>query len=212
MGGGGQTESSSKSTSYTPEQRKGIKQALGVYAPTLGQGMNVFQGQRIADPSQAQTDAYSFANKGGFIKTPEQTQDYFTNVIKNPAMKNYQEITNPAVKEAYSGAGYWGNARAGAEAKAGQDFADTLNTEWGKLNWDVQEANKQGAVQQAALGSQEQAQRQAEINAKMQKFEEEGLLTDPTNMQILLSLLGMNFSSSKGSSSGFNFNIAGPQS
>lgn len=51
------------------------------------------------------------------------------------------------------------------------------------------------------LATPGQQQQQAEINAGIQRFAEENRLTDPESMEILLQLLGMNFSSqtSKGS-------------
>lgn len=213
MGGVEKKESSerSQSQSFTDSQKKGLSKALGVYSKTVGKGMDVYQGNRVADISPLQTQVFDFAKNGGFIKSPQQTQDYFQNVIKNPAIKNYSEITNPAIKEAFSGPGYWGSARATAEAKAGQDLADNLNTDWSKLNWDTQEANKKGALSQYGLGEAQRSIDQQKIAADMQKFEEEGLLTDPNNINILLSLLGMNYStsSSKGSSSGWGANLGG---
>lgn len=208
MGGGGKESSSQQSTSYTPEQREGQKAMFAAYLPTIGKNNNVFQGERVAGFNPSQTKVFDFANQGGFRTTPNQVQDYFTNTIKNPAVKQYNEIVSPAVKEAYSGPGYWSSARAKAEADASKDLADNLNTEWGKLNWDTLNANRQGALQEYQLGEAQQKQKQNEIDAAMNKFKEEGLLTDPVNTEILLSLLGMNYSTSKQSSSGWDVRIA----
>ena len=57
------------------------------------------------------------------------------------------------------------------------------------------------------IGQQQQTQQQAEIQAAIEKFAEENQLTSSDNLSILLSLLGMNFNKSSGSSSGFEVNI-----
>jgi hypothetical protein len=204
MGGYGQT--SQESSSYTPAQEKWMSQALDVYGPQLGQNPNVYQGQRVADFSPLQEGVFDFADSGGFITTPEQTQSYFKGTIADPATKQFQEVVNPTIKEAYSGPGYWGSARANAQVDASKDLADSLNTEWARLNWDVNQANKQGALTQYDLGTQQQVQRQQQLDTAMQKFAEENQITDPRNLEILMSLLGMNYSS--GSSDGFNISFS----
>ena len=196
----GGSKSRSTSTSYLPKQRKTLEKAIDLYTPQLGVNANVYQGQRVADFGGLQKGVFDFATNGGFRTTPEQTQQYFTDVIKNPYTKQYKETVNPAIKEAFSGPGYWGSARATAEAKGAQDLADTLNTEWGALNWDVMEANKQGALTEFELGNAQQVQSQNEINAAMQKFAEENEITDPRNLEILMQLLGLNYSKSTSSS------------
>ena len=59
------------------------------------------------------------------------------------------------------------------------------------------------------LGTAEQTQEQAQLQAEIIKFAEENQITDPDNLAIMLSLLGLNFStsSSKGSGSSWNFGI-----
>lgn len=192
---GPENNSSSTTNTKTKLQNEYIDKAINLYGPELGQNNNVYDGQRVADFTDMQNKVFDFADNGGFIRTPEQTDSYFASAIKNPSLKNYNEITNPAVKEAFSGPGYWGSGRAGAEAKAGQDLADNLNTQYAQLRWDVDEVNKQGAQQQMSLGSMQQQQKQNQIAADMQKFAEENQITDPQNLSILMSLLGMNVQS-----------------
>lgn len=64
--------------------------------------------------------------------------------------------------------------------------------------------------QQYALASTQQQQQQNEIDASMQKFFEENQITNPNDMNILMSLLGLNYSTSSGKSSGsgFGFSLA----
>jgi len=56
------------------------------------------------------------------------------------------------------------------------------------------------------LGQAEQTQEQREIEASIAKFAEEHQLTDPTNLSILLSLIGQTMSSSE--SSAWNANVS----
>jgi hypothetical protein len=192
---GDTTNNTSTTDNKTELQKNYIDKAINLYGAELGQNDKVYQGQRVADFTDLQNKVFDFADNGGFVRTPEQTDSYFASVIKNPFLKNYNEVTNPAVKEAFSGPGYWGSGRAAAEAKSGQDLADNLNSQYAQLRWDVDEANKQGAQQQMSLGSMQQQQQQNQIAASMQKFTEENQITDPQNLSVLMSLLGMNLQS-----------------
>ena len=185
------TNTSQTTNVMNKQQRSYFKPLLDVYGQTIGQNNNVYQGNRVAPFSDLQNSVFDFAKQGGFMTTPQQTGDYFGSTIKNPAEKNYAESTLPAVKEAFSGPGYWGSARAESEVKANKDLNDYLNQSWGKLNWDVLQGNKQGAIQQGQVGEMQQTQAQNQINADMQKFAEQNQITDPTNLAILFKLLGM---------------------
>ena len=63
-------------------------------------------------------------------------------------------------------------------------------------------AQLKGLEELFGLGQKEQLQSQAQIEAAIQKFAQENQITDPENLSILLSLIGMNMNSSSGSSSG----------
>lgn len=71
----------------------------------------------------------------------------------------------------------------------------------------TQEARQRLAGAQGVYGmlGQEQAQRQAEINASVQKFAEENRITSQEDMQILLTLLGMNYSSAESRGPGLGY-------
>lgn len=58
------------------------------------------------------------------------------------------------------------------------------------------------------IGQSEQTQEQAELQSAIMKFAEENAITDPENLAIMMTLLGMNFgtSGSVGKSSGWNWN------
>lgn len=62
-------------------------------------------------------------------------------------------------------------------------------------------AQAQGTAGLFSLGQQEQQQQQNTINSQIQKFAEENRITSEEDMAILLALLGMNYSTSSGSSS-----------
>ena len=70
-------------------------------------------------------------------------------------------------------------------------------------------ASLQGLSQVATLSGLNQQQAQAEINAAIQQFAEENRLTDPEDMQILMQLLGMNYSSGISRSESSQGEIAG---
>jgi hypothetical protein len=61
--------------------------------------------------------------------------------------------------------------------------------------------------QQYTLASTQQQQKQNEIDAAMQKFAEQNQITNPDDMNILMSLLGLNYSTSSGKTSGSGFGI-----
>jgi len=63
-------------------------------------------------------------------------EEYFKTSIEAPAMKHFEEVTRPGVREAYVGPGtFWGGERATAEAKAGTDLNMTLAAIRGDLGY-----------------------------------------------------------------------------
>ncbi len=58
------------------------------------------------------------------------------------------------------------------------------------------------------IGQKEQTQEQVVLESEILKFAEANQITDPENLQILMSLLGMSFSKSESSSSAWNANIS----
>lgn len=90
-----------------------------------------------------------------------------------------------------------------AEAKAGRTLsAVPLAETYGQIP--TQEALNRLTGTQGVFGfaSAEQTQRQNELNSAIQKFAEENRITSTEDMQILLSLLGMNYSTSTGTAEG----------
>ena len=259
-------EASSKerttSTSYTPEQKEGLTQALQTYLPTLGQGQPSYGGERVAPwsdfmgntMSQVKGFLDSFKPGGGMplfgdmgtalkgilnqtigapLQSLEQAAKTFGETRIDPARKQFGEYTAPLIREEFAGPGYWGSARAGAVTKGATDLEDALRAEQSQFLWDTEMTNR--ALQEAraqrslagvplamqygqlptleaqnrlagmrdifGFGQMEQAQRQAEINADIQRFLEQNRITDPENIQIILSLLGMPYTTSTGTAS-----------
>lgn len=190
------------SESKTAGQKKVLDKAATLYGGELGQGANIFPGQRVAPLSASTQSVFDFAEGGGFITGPEATESYFQGAVRAPAMKSLREDVIPGVREAYSGPGYWSSARAEAESRATEDTVADLNQQRAVLDWQTQQANKQGALAQLGVGGVEQGYNQQVINAEIQKFAEQNAITDPQNLAVLLSILGIGAPSSQGESQG----------
>jgi len=108
----------------------------------------------------------------------------------------------------------FGQNQAIDEAKAGRTLAAVPQAmQFGQVPAQEVQNNLQIAAQQIGglnelfgIGSAQQTQQQAELEAEIMRFAEENAITDPENLAVLMGLLGLNFSSgsSKGSSSSFN--------
>ena len=266
--------SSSKSTSdsKTASQRKGIDKLLETYMPTVGEGANIFPGDRVtpftpmqqssltgagkfvdyfSEPQTAGTPLFNetgAATKG--ILTGEtgaqpigkqQVSDYFQGAIYDPTMKNLRQDVIPGIAESYAGPGFFGSGRSQEQSKAYTDTADYLNTQRSGLEWDAEMYNRGIAESKAGrtlaalpdaraygqvpaqeiknnleiaaaklgglgtifgFGQAEQTQAQANLQDDIMRFAQENQITDPENLEILLNLLSMNFSSSSTTQSG----------
>jgi len=272
--GFGSSKSSSKSTSYLPQQKEALLDALDVYLPTLGQNQNVYQGDRVADLTGVQQgvldsapnflDMFGTPQKagtplsqetgtavkdllagdvGGKQITPEQTEHYFKTSLYDPTMYALKNDVLPSIDEGFAGGNFFGSGRAKARESAASDTARYLSEAKGDLDWDVLQSNQALAESKAdrtlntlgsamqygqqpaqetmnnlsiaaaqigglndlfGIGQQGQTQEQAEIQAAITQYAEENQITDPTNLAILLSLIGQTMSYSKGSGSSFN--------
>jgi hypothetical protein len=82
----------------------------------------------------------------------EGVEDFYTNAIRNPAVREYESIVEPQIREAYAGPGYWGTSRAGAQAKGAGDLSSQLAAKRAELEY----ANRQdyGGALDAALNRQ----------------------------------------------------------
>jgi hypothetical protein len=264
--GGGSSKSKSEGKSYTPEQKQWLGRALQVYGPQIGQGENVFQGNRVAGFSplqnqsiqQAQGLLGSFSPSNGMplfgqmgdalgqilsgqsgapLLSLDQANDTFNQQYVNPAYRNFRMNTAPLIREEFAGPGFWSTARAGAVTDSAGDLASQLEAQRAGYLWDTEQTNRQLQEAQAGrqltgvplgmqygmmptqqamaqaqgtaglfdFGAQQQQLQQARIDSRIQRFAEANRITSEEDMAILLSLLGMNYSSSSGSSSSWNF-------
>lgn len=182
-------------TYKSPTQMKYIEEALNLYGPTLGKGMDVYQGPRVAPFAPLQKGVFDFAEQGGLMMTPEQASKTWATIQEPHKYEFWQEYL-PQYAGQFSGPGYWGSPVAEAKGREILKFGQEQRAGREKfMLWNL-EQNRQAALQQFGLGTVQQQQEQAEIAADMQKFAEQSQITDPTNLAILMSLLGMSVVSS----------------
>jgi len=85
---------------------------------------------------------------------PEWAEKYFEEGIRPIAMREWGEVTEPMIREAYAGPGYWGSARAGAQVKGAERLAEELTSAKAGLMYGEEQAMR--AAREAALGRQAQ--------------------------------------------------------
>jgi len=68
-----------------------------------------------------------------FEITPETTEQYYQQAIRDPAMRQWEQFTQPGINEEFVGAGYWGTARAQEQMRA----RENLSTELGRARADL---------------------------------------------------------------------------
>jgi hypothetical protein len=77
--------------------------------------------------------------------TPETTEQYYQQAVRAPALREWQETVEPTIREAYAGPGYWGSARAQAQAKGAEDLATELGRQRATLYYQDELARRQAA-------------------------------------------------------------------
>lgn len=90
---------------------------------------------------------------------PEFAEKFYQEAIRPTALREFQDIYLPQLKESFAGPGYWGSARALAESKAAYDLAQDLAARRAALMYQEELARRQAA--EAA------AQRQAQASMAM---------------------------------------------
>jgi len=167
--------------------------------------------------------------------TPETTEQYYQQAIKAPTMKEWKEAVEPAIREYYAGPGYWGSARAGAQAKGAETLATELMAKRAELYRQDEMARRQAlenAAGRAAVYTLPYAAGQAEMLGTAGQYargvEQERSLADinrwlmgetvegvsPTQynpfVQLAFQLLGLSpyEYGQKTTQSGWNFGIA----
>jgi len=162
---------------YVSGEAEWKKSALDIYGPTLGQGQQIYPGERVAPLTPTMTQASDvqgfldqfapyrdmpmFGETGTALSgalegitgaqpiSSETAKDIFGRIYKEPTKKRWEEHIRPTIRESYAGPGFWGSARAKAEMEGAQDVADWLGAEEGRFMWDVEQANRQIAEAKA---------------------------------------------------------------
>jgi len=132
--------------------RRGIEQPVPtypgqMYIPRTPEESAYFQ----QVPSIAEQIAQARVRLGqpAYEVTPETTEQYYQQAIRAPMMKEWREIAEPAIREAYAGPGYWGSARAEAQAKGAETLATELGSKRAELYYQDELARRQ-ALESAA--------------------------------------------------------------
>lgn len=175
----GTKKSSEKSQSFLPEQATWMKNLLSTYGSQVGQGQESYGGTRVAPLTGTQqgllgglgswaqyltptTGGQTYGQTGAALSdllsgemgadpyTEDSVNRLFKSAYEAPTMKTWSQTTKPEIQEAYSGPGYWSTARMNAVAKGAQDTADALNSQYGQLRYQAEEANK--ALAEAKAG------------------------------------------------------------
>jgi hypothetical protein len=83
---------------------------------------------------------------------PEWAEQYYEQAIKAPALQEWREIAEPAIREAFAGPGYWGTARATEQARGAETLATQLGAQRASLMYQEELARRQ--AQEAAAQRQ----------------------------------------------------------
>jgi hypothetical protein len=92
------------------------------------------------------------SGKAAYNIDPTVSENFYQQSIKPEYMKQFSETTLPGIKQAFTGPGYWGSARAGAEGDAYGDLATTLGSKRAELAYKDEEARR--ASLESAAGRQ----------------------------------------------------------
>ncbi len=84
--------------------------------------------------------------------SPEASNAFYEQSIRAPALREFEDITKPAIAEQFAGPGYWGGARAEAVTKGTEDMATKLAAAKAGLSYSELQARR--AAEDAALGRQ----------------------------------------------------------
>lgn len=211
MGSFGQSKSKDESKSFLPIQKDVLTDFLTSQRDRIGTGQQSFQGDRVAGFGELQEQALELAPET-FFRTPQQEADLFKFGIEEPAKRRFQQETVPLIREEFAGPGFFSSARAQETVRAGEDFATGLERERQNLRRETEGLNRQGVASLFGFGQAQQQLEQQQINAEIQQFIESTRLTNPEDVAILSNLLGMSFSTSKGSSSSLDIGVSGTAS
>ena len=228
LGGGENVYGGQRVADFSPLQNASLQQAqgfLGQFSPDRGMPLFGQTGTALQDILSGNTGA-DLLSMGQANQSFEQqyANPAYRNFTQNTSPLIQEQFAGPgfwssaragAVGDAASDlgsqlesqrAGYlWDTEQANRqiqEAQAGRQQAGVNQAmQYGMLPTQQALAGLQGTQSAYGMGQQQQQQEQQQINADIQQFAEQNRITSQEDMAILLSLLGMNYSTSSGSSS-----------
>lgn len=171
-----------------PQLESGLSQPVPrypgqMYVPTTGTEQTW-----LNTVPQLATDLASMRGRLGqpaYEITPEATENFYQQSIVAPTMREWEKTTRPTIKEAYSGPGYWGSARANEESDAAQNLAISLGAKRGELGYADEMARREaltGAANREATYGAPMVAQQSEMlgsaGAYTRMIEQEKAKTD----------------------------------
>lgn len=117
-----------------------------MYVPTTEQEQRYFD--FVNNLAQNKTFSNLLSGEVPYEIGPEWAENYYEKGIRDPALREYEEVVLPQLRESYAGPGYWGSARARAETSAAGDLASELSARKSKLLYD-EELARRSAIESA---------------------------------------------------------------
>lgn len=168
LGQGPKLETRSLST-ISPEQR----QALNALLSSLGKAPTKYGGQlstgltdleqsslaaleersrALAQPDQnLEAAGLSIRDQLDFRKNTADANDYFTNAVQNPALKEFGANVLPQISRQFGGNDFFSTERQNAEATARRDLLDSLTAERSRVNLDEFDKARDRALTAAGI-------------------------------------------------------------
>jgi len=126
-----------------------------MYVPELARESQFFDlANRTAGQYDARSEALlnTLSGKPAYQIDPSITERYFENSIRPIMMREFEDVTKPAIAEQFAGPGYWGSARAEQGLKSAERFAENLAATKSQLVYADEMARRQSL--ESAAGRQ----------------------------------------------------------
>lgn len=123
-----------------------------MYVPATAQEQAMFGNLATMTGSVSQRQAalnQALSGQVPYELGPEWANQYFEQAIRPIAMREWEQLTLPGIKEAYAGPGYWGSQRAQAVANATEGLGMNLTAQKAQLMYGEELARRQ-ALEAAA--------------------------------------------------------------
>jgi hypothetical protein len=188
--GSEKTAKTKKTPRLTPSQMDLIKKLSGQVAGEVGQGIEPYPGQMVADPSQLQQGLFDIldnqvAGEGGTLEQMLQegrqmttqdeaydqgaARDYWQQSFVEPTRQNFYEETMPELREQFAGQGALSSGGFNrAVADAAGDMETQLGGKLGEILYQGRQDFQDRQMQEQQLGLSTLDQALNEVNALMQ--------------------------------------------